>query len=153
MDYVIKCLALLTENKLKNNLNKSDSDSQDHDFGKLELGIKVDRVKPHRIIKSELGIKLEKELKGNNNIDKKSEFSEKTSDKDHFYFYQESSGQNYYLHPLDIKILKQEYKNYSNFPKSLTVPIINIKEAIMTVVRLISQRIYESALNIYHIYH
>jgi len=40
-----------------------------------------------------------------------------------FYFYQAASGANVYLHPLDIKILKAHFENYSDFPDTIQVRV------------------------------
>ncbi|KAK9896415.1 hypothetical protein P389DRAFT_189979 [Cystobasidium minutum MCA 4210] len=48
-----------------------------------------------------------------------------------YYFYQASSGQHIYLHPLDIKILKSYFVEYSNFPESIRVRIDGIEEGSM----------------------
>jgi hypothetical protein len=40
-----------------------------------------------------------------------------------FFFYQSYSGQQIYLHPLDIRVLLAEYKSYSAFPELLRVSI------------------------------
>lgn len=48
-----------------------------------------------------------------------------------YYFYQASSGQHIYLHPLDIKILKTYFDSYSNFPESIRVKIDGIEEGSM----------------------
>lgn len=48
-----------------------------------------------------------------------------------YYFYQASSGQHIYLHPLDIKILKSYFESYSNFPESIRVRIDGVEEGSM----------------------
>lgn len=48
-----------------------------------------------------------------------------------YLFYQASSGQPIYLHPLDIKILQSEYKGYSNFPRKLDVKVQGADEGSM----------------------
>jgi hypothetical protein len=48
-----------------------------------------------------------------------------------FYFYQASSGQHIYLHPLDIKILKSHFESYSSFPESIRVRIDGVEEGSM----------------------
>ncbi|KAJ3412411.1 RING finger protein 10 [Chytridiales sp. JEL 0842] len=50
-----------------------------------------------------------------------------------YYFYQSRDGQLHYLHPLDVKIIKHEYKTYQNFPHSLSVPPHHIQESTMTM--------------------
>ena len=49
-----------------------------------------------------------------------------------YYFYQSSDGQHYYLHPLDIKVLKHEFGSYDNFPSNLKLPIIAVYESTVT---------------------
>jgi hypothetical protein len=51
-----------------------------------------------------------------------------------YYFYMAADGQHYYLHPLDIKILKHEFNEYSNFPDDLLVKIICIQESTVDAV-------------------
>ncbi|KAJ3000652.1 hypothetical protein HDV02_004337 [Globomyces sp. JEL0801] len=46
-----------------------------------------------------------------------------------YYFYQASDGQHYYLHPLDIKVLRHEFGTYDSFPIHLTLPVISIRES------------------------
>ena len=46
-----------------------------------------------------------------------------------FYFYQAADGQHIYLHPLDIKVLKQEFGSYDNFPSHIKLPVISIRES------------------------
>lgn len=48
-----------------------------------------------------------------------------------YYFYQASSGQHIYLHPLDIKILKTHFESYANFPESIRVRIEGVEEGSM----------------------
>ncbi|OBZ83279.1 putative RING finger protein P8B7.23 [Choanephora cucurbitarum] len=49
-----------------------------------------------------------------------------------FYFYQASDGQHVYLHPLDIRILKHEFGEYSQFPTTLQVQATNVQESTLT---------------------
>ena len=49
-----------------------------------------------------------------------------------YYFYQAADGQHYYLHPLDIKVLKHEFGSYDNFPSKLILPIIAVYESTVT---------------------
>lgn len=49
-----------------------------------------------------------------------------------YYFYQAASGQQIYLHPLDIRILKAHYGSYSSFPDTLTLPIEGHEDSTMT---------------------
>ena len=51
---------------------------------------------------------------------------------DSLFFYQSSDGQHTYLHPLDIKILKQEFKSYESFPAHIGLKVINAKETSIT---------------------
>ncbi|CAG8798173.1 45730_t:CDS:10, partial [Gigaspora margarita] len=43
-----------------------------------------------------------------------------------YYFYQSEDGQHVYLHPLDIRILKQEFGTYEQFPNEISVRIVNV---------------------------
>ena len=47
----------------------------------------------------------------------------------YYYFYMSSDGQQYYLHPLDIRILKHEFKEYALFPDELEVSVMAIQES------------------------
>jgi hypothetical protein len=47
------------------------------------------------------------------------------------YFYQAADGQHLFLHPLDIKICKTEYKAYHLFPDEISVCIKNVQESTM----------------------
>ncbi|KAI8370306.1 hypothetical protein BD560DRAFT_329522 [Blakeslea trispora] len=49
-----------------------------------------------------------------------------------YYFYQAVDGQHVYLHPLDIRILKHEFGEYSQFPLSLQVQVTNVQESTLT---------------------
>jgi hypothetical protein len=49
-----------------------------------------------------------------------------------FYFYQAIDGQHVYLHPLDIRILKHEFGEYSKFPHQLQVQATNVQESTLT---------------------
>jgi hypothetical protein len=49
-----------------------------------------------------------------------------------YFFYQAADGQHVYLHPLDIKILKHEYREYNLFPRVLSVIPTLIQESTMT---------------------
>lgn len=49
-----------------------------------------------------------------------------------YYFYQASSGQQIYLHPLDIRILKSHFGNYSSFPDTITLPVEGHEDSTMT---------------------
>ncbi|KAH8553737.1 hypothetical protein BGW37DRAFT_269878 [Umbelopsis sp. PMI_123] len=49
-----------------------------------------------------------------------------------YYFYQTADGQHVYLHPLDIKILKQEFTTYDKFPKSIVVRVNDVEESTLT---------------------
>jgi hypothetical protein len=51
---------------------------------------------------------------------------------DSIYFYQSSDGLHTYLHPLDIKILKHEFKSYDAFPSTLSVEVIKVSESSIT---------------------
>ncbi|KAJ1536824.1 hypothetical protein HK096_007448 [Nowakowskiella sp. JEL0078] len=43
-----------------------------------------------------------------------------------------SDGQQIYLHPLDIKILKLQFGTYSSFPDTITVELISVQESTVT---------------------
>lgn len=49
-----------------------------------------------------------------------------------FYFYQAIDGQHVYLHPLDIRILKHEFGDYDQFPRTLQVRATNVQESTLT---------------------
>jgi hypothetical protein len=49
-----------------------------------------------------------------------------------YFFYQSADGQHYYIHPLDIRILKQEFGDYDHFPSEISPPVLNIQETTMT---------------------
>ncbi|CAG8514549.1 18628_t:CDS:10 [Acaulospora morrowiae] len=49
-----------------------------------------------------------------------------------YYFYQSEDGQHLYLHPLDIRILKQEFGTYERFPNEITVRIVGVEETTIT---------------------
>lgn len=48
-----------------------------------------------------------------------------------YLFYQASSGQNVFLHPLDIKVLLSIFGSYSAFPRTLQVPVQGADEGSM----------------------
>lgn len=48
-----------------------------------------------------------------------------------YLFYQASSGQHIYLHPLDIKILKSHFESYSAFPLAIRVKVDGTEEGSM----------------------
>ncbi|CAG8488224.1 4499_t:CDS:10 [Funneliformis caledonium] len=49
-----------------------------------------------------------------------------------YYYYQSEDGQHIYLHPLDIRVLKQEFGSYNQFPNDITVRILGVDESTMT---------------------
>ncbi|KAI9343403.1 hypothetical protein BD770DRAFT_447427 [Pilaira anomala] len=49
-----------------------------------------------------------------------------------FYFYQAVDGQHVYLHPLDIRILKHEFGEYENFPRTIQVQATSVQESTLT---------------------
>jgi hypothetical protein len=53
----------------------------------------------------------------------------KESGSETYHFYQTSDGQYYFLHPLDIKILKHEFGSYDAMPTHLKLPVISIRES------------------------
>ena len=48
-----------------------------------------------------------------------------------YFFYQAASGQNIFLHPLDIKVLHSKYGSYSAFPKTIHVKVSGADEGSM----------------------
>jgi hypothetical protein len=62
-----------------------------------------------------------------------------------YFFYVAADGQHYYLHPLDIRILKYEYQEYENFPETLDFIIMSIQDSTMDEVRLSVFDIQESS--------
>ena len=57
--------------------------------------------------------------------------SKSEPNRDFYYFYMSDQGLHYYLHPLDIKILKHEFQDYSHFPNEIHVSVIQIQESTM----------------------
>ena len=57
----------------------------------------------------------------------------KTVDKPQYYYYQLSTGEYCFLHPLMVRILKDEYGDYINFPKTIQVKIIQIDQDVLHV--------------------
>ncbi|KAI8616599.1 hypothetical protein BC830DRAFT_1167687 [Chytriomyces sp. MP71] len=51
---------------------------------------------------------------------------------EYYYFYQAHDGQHMYLHPLDIKILKQEFQEYDKFPNEIVGKVLHVQESTMT---------------------
>ncbi|KAG5461009.1 MAG: hypothetical protein BJ554DRAFT_6871 [Olpidium bornovanus] len=51
---------------------------------------------------------------------------------DSYYFFQARDGQHLYLHPLDIRVLKQEYGDYDEFPETITVRVVGVEESTLT---------------------
>ncbi|RHZ84405.1 hypothetical protein Glove_82g57 [Diversispora epigaea] len=49
-----------------------------------------------------------------------------------YHFYQSDDGQHIYLHPLNIRILKQEFVEYEFFPNEISVKISGIEESTIT---------------------
>ncbi|KAJ3125626.1 RING finger protein 10 [Nowakowskiella sp. JEL0407] len=49
-----------------------------------------------------------------------------------YFFHQAIDGQQIYLHPLDIKILKFEFGEYYNFPNKLVVKLLSVRESTVT---------------------
>lgn len=48
-----------------------------------------------------------------------------------FFFYQASSGQNIFMHPLDIKILHSQFGSYARFPRDIAVKVQSAEEGSM----------------------
>ncbi|KAJ3058312.1 hypothetical protein HK102_010576, partial [Quaeritorhiza haematococci] len=46
-----------------------------------------------------------------------------------YYFYQAADGQHFYMHPLDIKIMKYEFDEYAKFPDRIEVDVISVRES------------------------
>jgi hypothetical protein len=53
-----------------------------------------------------------------------------------YSYYQSEDGQHIYLHPLDIRVLKQEFGSYDHFPDEITVRVVGVDESTMTEVLL-----------------
>jgi hypothetical protein len=51
-----------------------------------------------------------------------------------YYYYQSEDGQHIYLNPLDIRVLKQEFGSYDDFPDEITVRVVGVDESTMTEV-------------------
>ncbi|KAF9380988.1 hypothetical protein CPC16_010051 [Podila verticillata] len=49
-----------------------------------------------------------------------------------YYFYQAANGHHLYLQPLDIRILKQHFEMYEQFPDTITVKVLGIEETSLT---------------------
>ena len=62
-----------------------------------------------------------------NSLDTKASLDENVP----FYFYTASSGQHFYLHPLDIRIMKHEFQEYDLFPSELSLPVLGISDSTM----------------------
>ena len=56
------------------------------------------------------------------------------NDEQMYYYYQSEDGQHIYLHPLDIRVLKQEFGSYDRFPDEITVRVVGVDESTMTEV-------------------
>lgn len=57
-----------------------------------------------------------------------------TSPHSEYHFFQASDGQHVYLHPLDSRVMKHEYGDYSHFPLKLQVKVEGVEETSMTEV-------------------
>ncbi|CAH1760548.1 12895_t:CDS:10 [Entrophospora sp. SA101] len=68
-----------------------------------------------------------------------------------YYFYQSEDGQNVYLHPLDIRILKYEFGTYEQFPNEISFRVISVDESTMTEVDL-KGVVSDSTLKIFSIW-
>lgn len=53
------------------------------------------------------------------------------SKSDAYFFYQAASGQNIFIHPLDVKVLLAHFGTYANFPNTLQVAIQTVEEGTM----------------------
>ncbi|KAI7880679.1 hypothetical protein K492DRAFT_129774 [Lichtheimia hyalospora FSU 10163] len=49
-----------------------------------------------------------------------------------YYFFQANDGQHVYLHPLDSRVMKHEYGDYSHFPLKIQVKVEGVEESSMT---------------------
>ncbi|KAF9191879.1 hypothetical protein BGZ51_006599 [Haplosporangium sp. Z 767] len=49
-----------------------------------------------------------------------------------YYFYQAANGHHLYLQPLDIRIMKQHFETYEQFPNTITVKVLGIDETSLT---------------------
>ncbi|CAG8468865.1 11168_t:CDS:10 [Diversispora eburnea] len=58
--------------------------------------------------------------------------SSSSSSEGTYHFYQSDDGQHIYLHPLNIRILKQEFLAYEFFPNEISVKISGIEESTIT---------------------
>jgi len=47
-------------------------------------------------------------------------------EEDFFFFYQEASGLNIFLHPIDNKFMKTEYQYFKSFPLTLEAPLLEM---------------------------
>ncbi|KAL1921778.1 uncharacterized protein VTP21DRAFT_10420 [Calcarisporiella thermophila] len=48
-----------------------------------------------------------------------------------YYYFQAEDGQYIYLHPLDIRILKQHFGTYENFPDEISIKVCGVEESTM----------------------
>ncbi|PVZ96820.1 hypothetical protein BB558_007245 [Smittium angustum] len=58
-------------------------------------------------------------------------------------FYQSADGQQLYLSPLDVHILKEQYKNFGTLPDQISIPIVHVSVASMTNEFRKKSKIYE----------
>ncbi|RUP45481.1 hypothetical protein BC936DRAFT_148111 [Jimgerdemannia flammicorona] len=49
-----------------------------------------------------------------------------------YFFFQAADGQHVYLHPLDIRVMKQEFGSYEFFPDRIDVRVVGIEESTLT---------------------
>ncbi|CDW89218.1 zinc c3hc4 type family protein [Stylonychia lemnae] len=52
------------------------------------------------------------------------------NDQDFYYFYQSSTGENLFLHPLCYNILYQSYEKYDDFPKQIEAQVLEVNQGI-----------------------
>jgi hypothetical protein len=57
--------------------------------------------------------------------------SSSAAEKIQFYYYQISTGEYYFLHPLMVRILKDMYGSYEHFPPTINVKIVQIDEEVL----------------------
>ncbi|KAK9767242.1 hypothetical protein K7432_003120 [Basidiobolus ranarum] len=53
-----------------------------------------------------------------------------------YFFYQSADGQHMYLHPIDVKILREEFGAYENFPDEISAPMIGFEESTINPVSI-----------------
>ena len=70
--------------------------------------------------------------RNNSNNDSRNSSSNNNNNKStEYYYYQISTGEYCFLHPLMVKILKDMYGKYEDFPSSISVKIVQIDEEVL----------------------